>query len=120
MRSPPCGRGVTTSSSSREEQKGKMHIAGKSIVEMVVQEWYVLTAYLGTFILLEIRKYGERVAMHRVARHALWAASVVVVLHSIVAAAAVIRRAGLYFVVIDYALVMVLTGSLLSLLGSIF
>ena len=97
-----------------------MHIAGKSILEMVAQEWYVLTAYLGTFILLEIRKYGERIAMHRVARHALWAASVVVVLHSIVAAAAMIRRSGLDFAIIDYALVMVLTGSLVYLLGCMF
>ena len=97
-----------------------MHIAGKSILEMVAQEWYVLTAYLSTFILLEIRRYGERIAMHRVARHALWAASVVVVLHSIVAAAAMIRRSGLDFVVIDYALVMVLTGRLVYLLGCMF
>jgi hypothetical protein len=97
-----------------------MHIAGKSILEVVAQEWYVLAAYLGTFILLEIRKYGERVAMHRVARHALWAASVVVVLHSIVAAAATIRRSGLGFVVIDYVLVMALTGSLVYLLGFMF
>jgi hypothetical protein len=73
-----------------------MHIAGKAILEMVTQGWYVLTAYFGTFILLEIRKYGKRIAMHRVARHALWAASVVVVLHSIVAAAAMIRRSGLF------------------------
>jgi hypothetical protein len=97
-----------------------MHIAGKAILEMAAQGWYVLTAYFGTFILLEIRKYGERIAMHRVARHALWAASVVVVLHSIVAAAAMIRRSGLDFVVIDYALVMTLTGSLVYLLGCMF
>jgi hypothetical protein len=97
-----------------------MHIAGKPILEMLAQEWYVLTAYFGTFILLEVRRYGERIAMHRVARHALWAASVVVVLHSIVAAAAMIRRSGLDFVVIDYALVMVLTGSLVYLLGCMF
>jgi hypothetical protein len=97
-----------------------MHIAGKSILEMVAQEWYVLTAYVGTFMLLEIRRYGERIAMHRVARHALWAASVVVVLHSIVAAAAMIRRSGLNFVVIDSALVMALTGSLVYLLGCMF
>ena len=97
-----------------------MNIAGKSILEMVEQGWYVLTAYFGTFILLEIRRYGERVAMHRVARHALWAASVVVVLHSIVAAAAMIRRSGLDFVVIDYELVMTLTGSLVYLLGCMF
>jgi hypothetical protein len=97
-----------------------MHISGKSILEMIAQEWYVPTAYVGTFILLEIRKYVARIAMHRVARHALWAASVVVVLHSIVAAAAMIRRSGLDFLVIDYALVMVLTGSLVYLLGCMF
>jgi hypothetical protein len=97
-----------------------MHIAGKSILEMVAQEWHVLTAYFGTFVLLEIRRYGERIAMHRVARHALWSASVVVVLHSMVAAAATVRRSGLDFVVLDYALVMVLTGSLVYLLGCMF
>ena len=97
-----------------------MHIAGKSILEMVAQEWFVLTAYVGTFSVLEIRRYGERIAMHRVARHAMWAASVVVVLHSIGAAAAMIRRCGLDFVVIDYALVMALTGSLVYLLGFMF
>jgi hypothetical protein len=97
-----------------------MHIAGKSILEMAAQGRHVLTAYFGTFILLEIRKYGERIAMYRVARHALWAASVVVVLHSIVAAAAMIRRSGLDFAIIDYALVMILTGSLVYLLGCMF
>ena len=44
----------------------------------------------------------------------------VVVLHSIVAAAAMIRRSGLDFVVIEYALVMILTGSLVYLLGFMF
>jgi H+/gluconate symporter-like permease len=97
-----------------------MHIAGKSIVEMVAQEWYVLAAYFGMFILLEIRKYGERVAMHRVARHALWAASVVLVLHATVAVGTMIRRSGLDFAIIDYALVMTLTGSLVYLLGCMF
>jgi hypothetical protein len=47
-----------------------------------------------------VLKYGERIAMHRIACHALWAASIVVVLHSMVAAAAMIRRSGLDFVVI--------------------
>jgi predicted membrane channel-forming protein YqfA (hemolysin III family) len=97
-----------------------MHVVEKSFVEMVAQEWYVLAAYFGTFVLLEIRKYGERIAMHRVARHASWAASVVVVLHSIVAAAAMIRRAGFDFAVINYALVMILTGGLVYLLGCMF
>ena len=35
-----------------------MHVVEKSFVEMVAQEWYVLAAYFGTFVLLEIRKYG--------------------------------------------------------------
>jgi hypothetical protein len=97
-----------------------MHVIQKSFLEIVAQEWYVLVAYFGMFILLEIRKYGERIAMHRVARHALWAASIVVVLHSMVAAAAMIRRSGLNFVVIDYALVTTLTGCLVYLLGCLF
>ena len=97
-----------------------MHIVERSFVEMVAQEWYVLAAYFGMFILLEIRKYGERIAMHRVARHALWAASVAVVLHSAVAVTTTIRRSGLGFAVIDYALVMTLTGSLVYLLGCMF
>jgi hypothetical protein len=109
-----------TPSLSNKEEQGNMHIVGKSFVELVAQEWYVLAAYFGTFILLEISKYGERLAMHRVARHALWAASVVVVLHSIIAATAMIRRTGLDFVVIDYTLVMALTGSLVYLLGCMF
>jgi hypothetical protein len=95
-----------------------MHPVERSFIEMVAQEWYVLAAYFGTFVLLEIRKYGER--MHRIASHALWAASIVVVLHSMVAAAAMIRRSGLDFVVIDYALVMTLAGNLLYLLGCMF
>jgi hypothetical protein len=97
-----------------------MHVVQRSFVEMVAQEWYVVAAYFGTFVLLEIRKYGERIALHRVTRHALWAASVAVVSHSVVAAVAMIRRAGLDFVVIDYALVMTLTGSLVYLLGCMF
>jgi hypothetical protein len=87
---------------------------------MVAQEWYVLAAYFGMFVLLELRRYGERIAMHRVARHALWSASVVVVLHAIVAAAAMIRRSSIDFAVLDYALVMVLTGCLVYLLGCMF
>jgi len=97
-----------------------MHVVEKSFLELIAQEWYVLAAYFGTFVLLEIRKHGERIAMHRVARHALWAAPAVIVLHSAVAVAAMIRRSGLDFVVIDYALVMTLTGSLVYFLGCMF
>jgi hypothetical protein len=97
-----------------------MHIVERSFIEALAQEWYVLAAYFGSFLLLEARRHGERIAMHRVTRHALWAASVVVVVHSIVAAAAMVRKQGVDFVVIDYALVMALTGTLLYLLGRMF
>jgi hypothetical protein len=97
-----------------------MHFVERSLVEMAAKEWYLLAAYFGIFVLLEFRKYGERMATHCVVRHALWAASVVILLHSIVAAVAMIGRTGLDFFVIDYALVMAFTGSLVYLLGCIF
>jgi ABC-type uncharacterized transport system permease subunit len=97
-----------------------MHIVERSFIEAFAQEWYVLAAYFGSFLLLEVRKHGERIAMHRVTRHASWAASVVVVVHSIVAAAAMVRKQGVDFVVIDYTSVMALSGSLLYLLGRMF
>ena len=97
-----------------------MHIVDRSFIEALAQERYVLAVYFGSFVLLEVRKWGERIAMHRVARHALWAASVVVVAHSLFAAASMVRKQGVNFVVIDYALVMALTGSLLYLLGRMF
>jgi hypothetical protein len=97
-----------------------MHIVGWFFIEALAQEWYVLAAYLLTFLLLEVRKHGERIAMHRVTRHALWAASVVVVVHSLVVAVAMVRKHSVDFVVVNYALVMALTGSLLYLLGLMF
>lgn len=97
-----------------------MHVVERSFIEALAQEWYVLAAYFGTFVLLEVRKHGERIAMHRVTRHALWSASVVVVVHSLVAAAAMVRKQAVDFVVIDHALVMALTGALLYLLGRMF
>jgi hypothetical protein len=70
--------------------------------------------------LFEVRRRGERVAMHRVTRHALWAAATVVVAHALMAAGTMIRRQGVDFFVIDYVLVTVLTGSILFLLGRMF
>jgi len=97
-----------------------MHTFETSFIEAIAQEWYVLTVYFGMFILLEIRKHGEPLRIQRVARHALWAASVVVVLHSLVATGAMVRSTGFHFAVIDYALVMALTGTLVYLLGCMF
>lgn len=97
-----------------------MHAIGRSFIEMLAQEWYVLAAYFGMFVLFEVRRRGERVAMHRVTRHALWAAGTVVVAHALMAAGTMIRRQGVDFVVIDHVLVMMLTGSILFLLGRMF
>ena len=97
-----------------------MHMNTRSLIESVAQEWYVLCAYFATFVLLEIRKYGEKIAMHRVVRHALWAASVVICLHAAVASRTMIHRTGLDFVVLNYTLVMALTGSIVYLLGRMF
>ena len=97
-----------------------MHTFEMSFIEALAQEWYVLAAYFGMFILLEVHKHGEMFARHRVTRHALWAASVVVVLHSLVVSVAMVRRTGLHFAIIDYVLVMALTGTLVYLLGCMF
>jgi hypothetical protein len=97
-----------------------MHFVEKSLTESAAQEWYVLAAYFAIFILLEVRKYGAGMEMHRAARHALWAASAVLLLRSILAAAAIIRSTGLNFVAIDYAPVMILAASLVYFLGCMF
>ena len=97
-----------------------MHMNTRLFIESVAQEWYVLCAYLATFVLLEIRKYGEKIAMHRVVRHALWAASVVICLHAAAASATMIHRTGFDFVVLNYTLVMALMGSIVYLLGRMF
>jgi hypothetical protein len=107
---------------SNIQQRGdrNMYMSTRSLIESVAQEWYVLCAYFATFVLLEIRKYGEKVAMHRVVRHALWAASVVICLHAAVDCAAMIRQTGLDFLVLNRTLVTALTGSIVYLLGRMF
>jgi ABC-type uncharacterized transport system permease subunit len=97
-----------------------MHLALKGIVEVFAQEWYVFCAYFAIFVLLEVRKHGERIAAHRVVRHALWAASFVILLHAAVVSEVLIRRTGIDFRVFDYAMVMCLTGTTIYLLGEMF
>ena len=97
-----------------------MHFTLRALIELFAQEWYVLCAYLGIYVLLEIRKYGEHIAAHRVVRHALWAASFVIVLHAAIAAEALTRRTGFDFAVFDYEMVMCLTGTTIYLLGEMF
>ena len=97
-----------------------MHFALRGLLELFAQEWYVLCAYLGIYVLLEIRKYGEHIAAHRVVRHALWAASFVILLHAAVVSEVLIRRTGLDFRVFDYVMVMCLTGTTIYLLGEMF
>ena len=97
-----------------------MHFALKGIVEVFSQEWYVYCAYFAIYVLLEVGRHGERIAAHRVVRHALWAASFVILLHAAVVSEVLIRRTGFDFRVFDYVMVMCLTGTTIYLLGEMF
>ena len=97
-----------------------MHFTLRAIVGMVAQEWYVICAYFGMYVLLEVREHGQRIAAHRVVRHALWAASFVTVLHAVVVTEVLTRRAGFHFAVFDYEVVMCLTGATIYFLGKMF
>jgi len=97
-----------------------MHFTLKGIVEVFAQEWYMFCAYFAIYVLLEVRRHGEQIAAHRVVRHALWAASFVILLHAAVVSEVLIRRTGLDFKVFDYVMVMCLTGTTIYLLGEIF
>jgi uncharacterized membrane protein len=97
-----------------------MHFTLRAIVGILAQEWYVICAYFGIYVLLEVRKHGEQIAAHRVVRHALWAASFVIVLHAAVVAEVLTRRTGFHFAVFDYEVVMCLTGATIYFLGEMF
>ena len=97
-----------------------MNLTLKGLIELLAQEWYVLCAYFAIFVLLEVRRNGEQIAMHRVVRHALWAASFVILLHAAMVSELLIRQTGLDFRVFDYVMVMCLTGTTIYLLGELF
>jgi len=97
-----------------------MNFTLKGLIELLAQEWYVFCAYFAIYVLLEVRRHGEQIAAHRVVRHALWAASFVILLHAAVVSEVLIRRTGLDFRVFDYVMVMCLTGTTIYLLGEMF
>jgi len=97
-----------------------MHLTLKDIVEVFAQEWYVFCAYFAIYVLLEVSRHGEQIAAHRVVRHALRAASFVILLHAAVVSEVLIRRTGIDFRVVDYVMVMCLTGTTIYLLGEMF
>jgi len=97
-----------------------MHFTLKGIVEVFAQEWYVFCAYFAIYVLLEVRRHGEQIAAHRVVRHALWAASFVILLHAAVVSEVLIRQMGFDFRVFDYVMVMSLIGTTIYLLGEMF
>jgi hypothetical protein len=102
-------------------RKGEnMHFTLRALIGMLAQEWCVICAYFGIYVLLEVREHGERIAAHRVVRHALWAASFVIVLHAAVVTEASTRRTGFHFAVFDYEVVMCLTGATIYFLGKMF
>jgi uncharacterized membrane protein len=97
-----------------------MHLTLRTLVEMLAEERYVICAYFGMYVLLEVGKHGEQIAAHRVVRHALWAASFVIVLHAAVVAEVLTRRTGFHFAVFAYEVVMCLTGATVYFLGEMF
>jgi ABC-type uncharacterized transport system permease subunit len=97
-----------------------MHFTLRGLIELFAQEWYVFCAYFAIYVLLEVRRYGEQLAAHRVVRHALWAASFVILLHAAVVSEVLTRRTGFDFRVFDYVMVMCLTGTTIYLLGEMF
>ena len=98
----------------------KIHFTLRALIGMLAQEWYVICAYFAIYVLLEVRKHGEQIAAHRVVRHALWAASVVIELHAAVVAEVLTRRTGFHFAVFDYEVVMCLTGATIYFFGEMF
>jgi uncharacterized membrane protein len=96
-----------------------MHFTLRAIVGMLAQEWYVICAYFGMYVLLEVRKHGKRIAAHRVVRHALWAASFVIVLHASVVAEVLTHSTGFHFAVFNYEMVICLTGATIYFIGKI-
>src|ERR1700739_1537016 len=102
-------------------RKGEnMHFTLRSLIELFAQEQYLICAYFGMYVLLEVRKHGGQFAAHRLVRHALWAASFVIVLHAAVVAEVLTRRAGFHFPVFDYEVVLCLTGATISFRGKMF
>jgi ABC-type uncharacterized transport system permease subunit len=97
-----------------------MYFTLKGIFEVFAQERYMFCAYFATYVLLEVRRHGEQIAAHRVVRHALWAASFVILLHAAAVSEVLIRRTGINFRVFDYVMVMCLTGTTIYLLGEMF
>ena len=97
-----------------------MHFTLRAIVGMLAQEWYVICAYFGMYVLLEVRKHGKQIAAHCAVRHALWAAAFVIVLHAAVVAEVLTRRTGFHFAVFAYEVVMCLTGATIYFLGKMF
>lgn len=97
-----------------------MHYALQGLVELFAQKWYVLCAYFVIFALLEVRKNGEQIGMHRFVRYAFWAASFVILLHAAIVSEVLIRRTGSDFRVFDYVMVMCLTGTTVYLLREMF
>jgi ABC-type uncharacterized transport system permease subunit len=97
-----------------------MYLTLRALSGIFAQEWYVICAYFGMYVLLEVRKHGEQIAAHRVVRHALWAAAVVIALHAAVVAKVLTRRTGFHFAVFDYEVVMCLTGTTIYFLGKMF
>jgi ABC-type Na+ efflux pump permease subunit len=96
----------------------------QSIVEvtsnLLAQQWSILSAYFAVIALFQFRNRHLPLNMARVARHAIWAAGLVVTVHSLSREVKPLAFESRVFAGTVHVLVTVLGGALLYQLGCLF
>jgi xanthine/uracil permease len=96
----------------------------QSIVEvtnnLLAQQWLILSAYFAVLAAFQFRSRHLPLNMARVARHAVWAAGLVVTVHSLYQEVKPVAFEGRVFADTVHVLVTVLIGALLYQLGYLF
>jgi hypothetical protein len=91
---------------------------GDIIPTLVAREWAGLSAYFTILAVLQFRDRHYPLNMARVSRHAVWAAGVVVTVHSL--SQQLIPGEGHFFAETVHVAITLLIGALLYLLGCMF
>jgi len=87
---------------------------------LLAQQWSILSAYVAVLAVFQFRNRHLALNMARVARHAVWAAGLVVTVHSLSEEAKPVAFEGRVFADTVHVLVTVLLGALLYQLGCLF
>lgn len=87
---------------------------------LVTEQAYVLSAYFAVLAILQFRYRRNALHMARVARHAVWAAGLVITVHSFSEEVSSAMAHRSFFADVVHALVTVLIGALLYQLGCLF